>query len=91
MVLGMIPDCRLDKVSSAGNAAGTGARIALLSRTARAEIEALVGRVEKIETASQSRFQDYFVAAMAIPHRTHRFPHLESVLSGPDTRMAAGR
>ena len=91
MILGMIPDCRLDKVSSAGNAAGTGARIALLSRTARAEIEALVGRVEKIETASQSRFQDYFVAAMAIPHRTHRFPHMESGLSGPDSRMAAGR
>ena len=32
MVLGMIPDCALDKVGSAGNAAGTGARIALLNR-----------------------------------------------------------
>jgi uncharacterized 2Fe-2S/4Fe-4S cluster protein (DUF4445 family) len=91
MILGMIPDCRLDRVSSAGNAAGTGARIALLSRTARAEIEALVGRVEKIETASQRRFQDYFVAAMAIPHKSHRFPHLESVLARPENRVAAGR
>ncbi len=91
MILGMIPDCRLDKVSSAGNAAGTGARIALLSRRARAEIEALVGRVEKVETASQSRFQEYFVAAMAIPHRSHRFPHLESVLPRSEKRLAAGQ
>ena len=42
MVLGMIPDCPLDKVGSAGNAAGTGARIALLNRKARAEIEEVV-------------------------------------------------
>ena len=32
MILGLIPDCPLDKVQSAGNAAGTGARIALLNR-----------------------------------------------------------
>ena len=31
MILGLIPDCPLDKVQSAGNAAGTGARIALLN------------------------------------------------------------
>ena len=35
MVLGMIPDAPLDKVTSAGNAAGTGARIALCSVAAR--------------------------------------------------------
>jgi uncharacterized 2Fe-2S/4Fe-4S cluster protein (DUF4445 family) len=68
MVLGMIPDCALDKVSSAGNAAGTGARMALLDRRARADIEQLVRRVEKIETAVEPRFQEFFVEAMAIPH-----------------------
>src|SRR3546814_8791459 len=52
MVLGMIPDCRLDRVWSAGNAAGTGARIALLNAEARREIEAVVRRVEKVETGT---------------------------------------
>lgn len=53
MVLGMIPDCALDRVSSAGNAAGTGAQIALLNAGARAEVEALVGRIHKVETATE--------------------------------------
>ena len=45
MVLGMIPDVPLDKVTSAGNAAGTGARIALCNIGARAEIERVVSRI----------------------------------------------
>ena len=83
MALGMIPDCDPAHVSSAGNAAGTGARIALLSRRARAEIEDLVRRVEKIETATEADFQDYFVAAMAIPHAEHPFPHAARALMKP--------
>src|SRR5450759_4175537 len=39
MVLGMIPDCDLAHVAAAGNAAGTGARIALLDFSSRATIE----------------------------------------------------
>ena len=70
MVLGMIPDCDLDRVSAAGNAAGTGAMMALLSGAAREEIEELVRRVEKIETAVAPGFQKHFVEAMAIPHAT---------------------
>jgi len=76
MVLGMIPDCDLDRVTSAGNAAGTGARIALLNLAARREIEALVTRIHKVETAIEPRFQEHFVAANAIPHATAPFPHL---------------
>jgi len=67
MVLGLIPECDLDEVSSAGNAAGTGARIALLNRKSRALIEQQVRDVEKIETAVEPRFQEHFVDAMAIP------------------------
>ena len=74
MALGMIPDCPLDAVSAAGNAAGHGARIALLNRAARDEIESVVKRVEKIETAVEPNFQAYFVDAMAIPEATHAFP-----------------
>ncbi|MFO1141548.1 MAG: ASKHA domain-containing protein [Amaricoccus sp.] len=76
MVLGMIPDCELSKVSSAGNAAGTGARIALLNVAARREVEALVTRIRKVETAIEPRFQEHFVAANAIPHASAPFPHL---------------
>lgn len=85
MVLGMIPDCPLHKVSSAGNAAGTGARIALLNQQARDEIEDVVKRIEKIETAVEPRFQEHFVQAMAFPHKTARYPNLskEVVLPGP--------
>jgi uncharacterized 2Fe-2S/4Fe-4S cluster protein (DUF4445 family) len=83
MVLGMIPDCPLDKVGSAGNAAGTGARIALLNRRARAEIEAVVERIEKVETAIEPRFQEHFVAAMAIPHKTAAYPNLAAAITLP--------
>jgi uncharacterized 2Fe-2S/4Fe-4S cluster protein (DUF4445 family) len=83
MVLGLIPDCPLDKVSSAGNAAGTGARIALLNRQARTEIERVVKQIEKIETAVESRFQEHFVGAMAIPHKSAPYPHLAQVIDLP--------
>jgi len=72
MAIGLIPDCDLDRVSAAGNAAGTGAMMALLSATARAEIEQVVQDVHKIETAIEPRFQDHFIDAMAMPRSTHR-------------------
>ena len=68
MVLGLIPECDLDAVSSAGNAAGTGARIALLNRASRELIEQQVREVVKIETAVEPRFQEHFVNAMSIPN-----------------------
>lgn len=67
MILGLIPDCDLEQVSSAHNAAGTGARIALLNKAARRDIEKRVREVEKIETAIAEHFQDHFVAALGIP------------------------
>jgi uncharacterized 2Fe-2S/4Fe-4S cluster protein (DUF4445 family) len=76
MLLGMIPDCDLSKVSSAGNAAGTGALMALLSGASRHEIEQVVRSVEKIETAIEPQFQAHFVEAMAIPHARAPFPNL---------------
>ena len=82
MVLGMIPDCDLARVTSAGNAAGTGARIALLNVAARREVEALVHRIHKVETAIEPRFQEHFVAANAIPHATAPFPHLGAAARG---------
>ena len=83
MVLGMIPDCDMKNVSAAGNAAGTGARIALLNKEARAEIEALTERIEKVETAVEPRFQEHFVAAMALPHANAPFTELRRVIELP--------
>ncbi len=92
MILGLIPDCDLEHVRSAGNAAGTGALIALLSAAARREIESVVRQVEKIETAVETRFQEHFVEAMAFPHKTAAFPHLASVVALPEGRVGqAGR
>ncbi|UTS80511.1 ASKHA domain-containing protein [Phaeobacter piscinae] len=90
MVLGMIPDCPLDKVTSAGNAAGTGARIALLNTKARTEIEATVQRIEKIETAVEPRFQEHFVNASAIPNSAEPFPILNSIVTLPEANFNTG-
>ena len=86
MVLGLIPDADLAHAKSAGNAAGTGALIALLSGAARREIEAVVRTVEKIETAVEPRFQQHFVEAMAFPHKTAAYPHLSAVTELPARR-----
>jgi uncharacterized 2Fe-2S/4Fe-4S cluster protein (DUF4445 family) len=91
MVLGLVPDCDLGRVRAAGNAAGTGALIALLSGAARREIEQVVRRVEKIETAVESRFQEHFVEAMAIPHRTAANPNLERVVTLPARPITSDR
>ena len=76
LILGLVPDAPLDRVGAAGNAAGTGALIALLSGDARREIERVVRTVEKIETAIEPRFQAHFVDAMAFPHATAPSPNL---------------
>ena len=87
MVLGLIPDCALNQVSSAGNAAGTGARIALLNNQSRNTIEDLVTNIEKIETAMEPKFQQYFVDAMAFPNKTDPFPNLFSTIDKPPEKL----
>ena len=89
MVLGMIPDCELEKVASAGNAASTGARIALLNNGARREIEHVVREIEKIETAVEPKFQEHFVGAMGLPHATAPYPKLTKVVDLPAHKQAA--
>lgn len=83
MTLGLLPNCPLERVASIGNAAGAGARIALLNKASREEIERVVGTIEKIETAVEPRFQEYFVNAMAIPHGADPFPDLWAALGRP--------
>jgi uncharacterized 2Fe-2S/4Fe-4S cluster protein (DUF4445 family) len=89
MVLGLIPDCDLEKVKAVGNAAGTGARMCLLNRDYRREIEETVRKIEKIETALEPKFQEHFVAAMALPNKVDAFPNLGMVVTLPERKMLA--
>jgi uncharacterized 2Fe-2S/4Fe-4S cluster protein (DUF4445 family) len=83
MILGLIPDCALEKVYAVGNAAGDGARIALLNRHKRQEAQRIARWVRYVETAVDPNFQDEFVGAIHLPHATDSFPHLEGLL--PET------
>lgn len=89
MVLGLIPDCDLAEVKAVGNAAGTGALMALLNRDHRREIEETVTRIEKIETALEPHFQQLFVDAMALPNKVDAFPHLSTVVTLPEPKTLA--
>ncbi|MEM7732483.1 MAG: ASKHA domain-containing protein [Pseudomonadota bacterium] len=90
MVLGMIPDVPLEKVQSAGNAAGTGARLALCHVGARKEIEKVVRQITKVETAIEPKFQEHFVNANAIPHKTDPFPELSRIVNLPQVSFNTG-
>ncbi len=89
MVLGLIPDCPVDRVRAVGNAAGSGAVRALLSGTERGDMEEAVNRVTKIETATEPRFQELFVAALAFPHLTAETPNLAAEVELPAPSGAA--
>jgi uncharacterized 2Fe-2S/4Fe-4S cluster protein (DUF4445 family) len=80
MVLGLIPDCDLDNVIAVGNAAGDGARLALLNRELRLKAVRLARAANYVETPLETTFQDEFVAALNLPHATHPFPHLADSL-----------
>lgn len=80
MILGLIPDCDLEKVTAVGNAAGDGARIALLNKEKRQEAQEISRWITYIETAVDPNFQDEFVGAIGIPHATDLFPTLAPFL-----------
>ena len=80
MVLGLIPDCDLSRVYAVGNAAGDGARIALLNRHKRQEAQELAHWVRYIETAVDPEFQQEFISAIHLPHAVDPYPHLAGIL-----------
>ncbi len=80
MLIGLFPDCDLKDVYSVGNAAGDGARIALLSRSKRREAREAARWVDYVETAVEMEFQNEFVAALNFPHTSDPFPHLAALL-----------
>ncbi len=80
MILGMFPDCDLNNVVSVGNAAGDGARIALLNRSKREEADRVAREVEYTELTIYPDFTMEFAEAMSFPHMKDPFPHLEGIL-----------
>ncbi|MEO9459073.1 MAG: ASKHA domain-containing protein [Lentilitoribacter sp.] len=91
MVLGLVPDCEIEHVKAVGNAAGTGARMALLNRDHRREIEQAVQNIEKIETALEPDFQGHFVNAMAFPNKVDPFPKLGTIVKLPERMDASSQ
>ncbi|HBX24174.1 MAG TPA: ferredoxin [Desulfotomaculum sp.] len=82
MVIGMFPDCDLTRVVAVGNAAGDGAKLALLNKNKRVEARQVAQMAEFVETAIEPDFQSRFVAAMGFPHSKDRFPHIQHILDG---------
>ncbi|WP_420627933.1 ASKHA domain-containing protein [Candidatus Leptofilum sp.] len=80
MILGLIPDCDLAQVTAVGNAAGDGARIALLNKHKRQEAQHISEWVTYVETAVHPDFQQEFVGAIHLPHASDAFPHLNHIL-----------
>ena len=80
MVMGMFPDCDLDKVVAVGNAAGDGARVALLSRKSREEANETARQIKYIELTVDPSFQTEFMEAMHFPHMKDKFPHVQDIL-----------
>ena len=68
-VIGMIPDVPLNVVTSVGNAAGTGARMALVSSRARRICEKISNSVEYVELAAHPDFQSVFMESLRFPHQ----------------------
>jgi uncharacterized 2Fe-2S/4Fe-4S cluster protein (DUF4445 family) len=89
--LGLIPDCDLSQVYAVGNAAGDGARIALLNRHKRQEAQELAHWVRYIETAVDPEFQQEFVSAMHLPHAVDPYPHLAGILPAAAVEPVQGR
>ncbi len=80
LIMGLFPDCEIEKVVSVGNAAGDGARAALLNREKRDEANWVARNVEYIELTLEKGFERQFIDAMSIPHASDEFPHLEGLV-----------
>jgi uncharacterized 2Fe-2S/4Fe-4S cluster protein (DUF4445 family) len=80
MIMGLFPDCDLKKVYAVGNAAGDGARIALLNVDKRREANEYARKVEYVELTVEGDFERQFAQAMYFPHMKDPFPHLEGLI-----------
>jgi len=85
MIMGLFPDCDLKKVYAVGNAAGDGARIALLNVNKRKEANKYARQVEYVELTVEGNFEKEFAQAMYFPHMKDKYPHLKGLVPDSDT------
>jgi uncharacterized 2Fe-2S/4Fe-4S cluster protein (DUF4445 family) len=81
-MLGLFPDCPIENIRSVGNAAGDGARMALLNLDKRSEANEWARQVEYLELTLEEDFEKRFAQAMWLPHMKDKFPSLEHLLPG---------
>lgn len=81
LIMGLFPDCEIEKISSVGNAAGDGCRAALLNREKRKEADWVSRNVEYVELTVEKDFQNEFMTAMHLPHMTDEFTHLKGIVT----------
>jgi uncharacterized 2Fe-2S/4Fe-4S cluster protein (DUF4445 family) len=90
LTLGMFPDVPIDKVVVVGNAAGDGARMALLNKSKRIEADERARWVEFVEIAMDPTFEKEFMQAMHIPHMRDKYPNLKEMLEAQKAPVASG-
>ena len=81
LIMGLFPDCEIEKIQSIGNAAGDGCRAALLNTKKRIEADWCSRNVEYIELTIEETFQKAFIEALQLPHMNDEFPHLAGLVS----------
>jgi uncharacterized 2Fe-2S/4Fe-4S cluster protein (DUF4445 family) len=89
LIMGLFPDCEIEKIKSVGNAAGDGCRTALLNRKKRDEANWVSRNVEYIELTVEPDFQQHFMECMQIPHMVDEYPHLRGIV--PDDILDQGK
>ena len=91
LVIGMFPDVPVECVHAVGNAAGDGARMALLDAGKRLEADRWAREVEYLELSLEPSFQSDMARAMYIPHMRDEFVNLASVLAAEGLTGRVGR
>ncbi|MFQ5874128.1 MAG: ASKHA domain-containing protein [Dehalococcoidia bacterium] len=82
LTIGLFPDMDLENVRSVGNAAGDGARWALLDVKKRREAEEMAQKVEYLELTLEPDFEREFMKSMHFPHMEDPFPHVRALVQG---------
>jgi uncharacterized 2Fe-2S/4Fe-4S cluster protein (DUF4445 family) len=65
--IGLVPKLPIPRIISAGNVAGEGAKMAVLSRQERHAGHALINAIEYVELSDRADFNDRFVEQLAFP------------------------
>ncbi len=83
LTVGLFPEVDLSRISSMGNSAGEGAKVALLNKNKMEEAERISQFVEFVEIAGSSAFRDKFIESLNLPHKDlDLYPGVRDRLSG---------